>query len=86
MYLFFLQLLTVIATILERNPELDIQQCIDLDEVSISDIEFLYCLNFIAVCSVRHNDENNSLQMFKKIQGGTRNPSTLIFVSINQTV
>ena len=30
----FLQLLTVIATILDRNPELEIQQCIDLDEVT----------------------------------------------------
>ena len=27
------QLLTVIATVLERNPELEIEQCIDLDEV-----------------------------------------------------
>eukprot|EP00794_Sanderia_malayensis_P016175 gene16175-17800_t len=27
------ELLTVIATILKRNPELDIQQCIDLDEL-----------------------------------------------------
>ena len=30
----FVQLLTVIATVLERNPELEIEQCIDLDEVN----------------------------------------------------
>ena len=32
---FSLQLLVVLATILERNPEVELSQCIDLDEVRI---------------------------------------------------
>ena len=32
---FFLQLLVVLATILERNPEVELSECIDLDEVRI---------------------------------------------------
>lgn len=31
---FSLQLLVVLATILERNPEVELSQCINLDEVT----------------------------------------------------
>ena len=35
------QLLVVLATILDRNPEVELSQCIDLDEVGI---DFFYHL------------------------------------------